>query len=126
MSNREQQIMRYATAGLAGTAMHYCMLFLILDVVGAVPASTIGAVAGAVVNFLLARHWVFRERQNTEFPFPKFLIVGITGLGVNAAILSLMILSLPVLTSQLVATGCTFITGYVLNDLWSFRERARQ
>ncbi len=124
-TGRRSPLARYAVAGLLGTLMHYGLLFALLGITGPVPASTTGAVAGAIVNFLLARHWVFRDRQNVRYTFPKFLVVGVTVIGVNASILSLMILSLPVLPSQVVATGCAFLAGYVLNDLWSFGERAR-
>ncbi len=119
------RMLRYGAAGAMGTAAHYVLLFLLLGALGAVVASTIGAAIGALVNFLLARHWVFADRRELRFALPKFAVVAAVSLGVNAAILSLMILSLPVFSAQLVATGCAFLTGYVLNDAWTFYERAR-
>ena len=126
MSNQQQLFIRYAVAGLAGTSLHFFLLFALLDIAHPVPASTIGAVAGAILGFQLARRWVFRGYRNGQTTFPKFIFISAAGLGVNAAIVSLMVLSMPVFTSQVIATACVLITGYVLNDIWSFRERARQ
>ena len=116
------KLVRYFFVGAAGTAVHYVLLFLLLDELGAVTASTVGAVAGGLTNFVLAHAWVFSGRASVRRALPRFAVVAAACLGVNAAILSLMILSLPVLPAQLVATGSAFLAGYVLNDLWSFRE----
>jgi len=117
------RLLRYAAAGAAGTGMHYAVMFLLLGVLTPVLASTVGAALGAVVNFVLARRWVFADRRNLRFALPKFGFVALAVLGVNAAILSVMLLSLPVLPAQLIATGCAFLAGYVLNDAWSFHDR---
>ena len=98
-------------------------MFLLLGVLTPVIASTVGALVGLVVNYQIARMWVFRGRDSLSYPFAKFFIVALTGVGVNAAILSLAILYSPVWTGQIVATGCALLSGYVLNDLWSFRAR---
>ena len=116
------RLLRYGCAGLAGTAVHYAVMFTLLDPVAAVTASTIGAVAGGLANFWLARRWVFSARRHLNLPLAKFAVTAIVVLGVNAAILSLLITALPVLPSQLGATACAFLVGYVVNDTWSFRE----
>ena len=113
-------LLRYALAGATGTLLHYALLFMLLPVLEPVTASTIGAIAGLIVNFQLAHRWVFRGRDGLRYPFVKFVTVALAGIGVNAAILSLMILYLPVLAGQMVATACVLLVGYVPNDLWSF------
>lgn len=102
---------RYLVAGASGTLVHYFLLLLLLDNLGAVVASTVGAVAGIVTIFAIAR-----------YSPPRFTIIATVCLGVNAAILSLMILSLPIFPAQLVASGSAFLAGYVLNDLWNLLE----
>jgi putative flippase GtrA len=104
---------RYLVAGASGTVVHYSVLFLLFDSLGAVIASTVGAVAGIVAIFAIAR----------SSP-PRFTIIAMVCLGVNAAILSLMILSLPIFPAQLVASASAFLAGHALNDLWSFLERS--
>jgi putative flippase GtrA len=117
------RILRYAAVGAAGTALHYGLMYLLLGALTPVVASTIGAAAGLVCNYALARMWVFAERDTLSYPFVKFVLVALGGIGVNAAILSLAVLSMPVWTAQVCATLCTFVAGYTLNDLWSFRAQ---
>lgn len=119
-------LLRYALAGAAGTILHYAVLVALLPILTPVVASTVGAIAGLIVNFQLAHKWVFQGRDGLRYPFVKFVIVAFAGIGVNAAILSLMILYLPVMAAQLVATACVFLVGYVLNDLWSFGGRRNE
>jgi len=115
-------LLRYGCAGAVGTALHYALLLALLDVVTPVKASTIGACAGLVASYWLARRWVFADRRAIRLSFTKLLLVALGSVGVNAAILSLMILSMPILPSQLIATGCAFLAGFVINDIWRFSE----
>lgn len=121
--DRLVRILRYAAVGAAGTSLHYGLMYLLLAALTPVVASTIGASAGLVCNYALARIWVFAERDSLSYPFVKFVLVALGGVGVNAAILSLAVLSMPVWTAQVSATICTFFAGYTLNNLWSFRAQ---
>lgn len=116
-------LMRYGIAGAIGTSLHYGLMYLLLGPLTPVVASTIGAAAGLVCNYTLARVWVFAERESSSYSFVKFVVVALNGVGVNAAILSLTVLSMPVWTAQVCATICTFFASYTLNNLWSFRAQ---
>ena len=115
-------LLRYGCAGAVGTALHYALMLSLLDILTPVKASTVGACAGLVVTYRLARRWAFADRRAVRLPFIRFLLVALSSVGVNAAILSLMILSLPILPSQFIATACAFLAGFVINDIWSFTE----
>jgi putative flippase GtrA len=122
-AQRLAPLLRYAIVGGTGTSLHYGLMYLLLGSLTPVVASTIGAVAGLVCNYTLARAWVFADRESLSFPFVKFVLVALSGVGVNAAILSLAVLSMPVWTAQVCATICTFFAGFTLNNLWSFRAQ---
>ena len=114
----------YACAGLAGIALQYAVLFLSPGAAGSpVVASTIGAMAGGVLCAGVARYGIFAGREKPRLPLFRFAIVATASVGVNAAILSLMILALPLLSAQLVATCCMVLAGYVLHDASRFRMR---
>lgn len=115
--------MRYTGIGIIGTVMHFLLLYLLIGPMGAVAASTMGAIAGCVVNFLLARTYVFSERQAQIFAFPKFATVAIGGIALNASMMSSLTLISPVFISQMVSTGTVFLFGFLLNNFWSFYER---
>ena len=115
-------ITRYAGVGIIGTICHYFLLFFLIAAMNPVAASTIGAVAGCIVNFYLARCYVFDDRNHTPFAFPKFAAVAAGGVGINALVMYLLTPVLTVIVSQLIATATVLITGFVSNNIWSFRE----
>ena len=55
------QFLRYAGAGAIGTALHYAMLIGLVQLarIDAVVASTAGAIAGAIVNYVLNHRFTF-------------------------------------------------------------------
>ena len=55
--------------------------------------------------------------------FLKFAIVGVSGIGVNMAILYLLteFAHVPYYLSSLVAIECSILSNFTLNDLWTWR-----
>ena len=80
-------VLRYAMVGATGTSLHYGLMYLLLGPLTPVVASTVGAAAGLVCNYALARIWVFAGRDSLSYPFVKFVLVALSGVGVNAAML---------------------------------------
>lgn len=114
-------IMRYAGVGVIGTLFHFIVLYSLLNYFNPVIASTTGAVVGCIVNFYLANSYVFAGR-NSRLAFPKFVTVAIGGIAINAAVIAALTPYWPVFISQVFTTGTIFITGYVVNNAWSFSE----
>ena len=82
------------------------------------PASTVSFVAGAAVAYFLSVRFVFRvSRSKTPvLEFGYFVGLGVVGLVVNAAVISLAIsvIGLGLLTAKFSAAGCTFATNFIL------------
>jgi putative flippase GtrA len=82
------------------------------------PASALSFIAGAAVAYVLSTRFVFQFRQvsNPALEFGFFLGIGLVGLLVNAAVLSVAIsgAGLSLMEGKLVAAACTFSTNYVL------------
>lgn len=82
------------------------------------PASAVSFVVGAVVAYVLSVRFVFRHRQLTsrarEFGF--FLAIGLVGLLVNTAALSVAVtgIGLGLMTAKGIAATCTFATNFML------------
>ena len=115
----------YAGAGSLGTAAHFAALYAAFAVMGAVVASTLGAIIGCLVNFSLSRHIVFRDRQPLGRTLPRFVAVAISAVALNAAVLNALITSLPLFLSQVLSTMVVFLFTFVLNNGWTFSERHR-
>ena len=116
-------LIRYAGVGITGTAVHYVFLLLLVSVAGPVAASTMGAIAGCIVNFHLARTWVFGDRVVHALAFRRFVSVAAVGVAVNGLLMTLLTPMLPLIAAQLVATATVFLVTFALNDNWSFSER---
>lgn len=113
-------LLRYSGAGLIGTAIHFTILFASLNYVGPVLASSLGAIAGCVVNYSLARDFVFCSSTSFTNSFPPFATVALLGIGVNALIINMLADLFHILLCQVVASGAVLSFGFVANKRWTF------
>lgn len=120
------QLLIYGTLGLAGTAMHYTVLLVFVEVLmfTAVVGSSVGFVVGAVVNHSLNRRFLFNKtRRSYGASALMFFLIAIVGFFLNLGIMtaSTSFLSWHYLVAQLIATGTVFVVTFVLNKVWTFQ-----
>ena len=120
--SRSGQLALYGAAGAVGTACHFAVLLVTVHVLGPVLASTLGAILGCIVNYVLSRQLVFASTTSYARSFPRFVSVAILGIAVNAAIMAAFVDTLPLLLSQALATSTVLLLGYTLNNRWTFDE----
>lgn len=113
----------YGGAGAIGTAAHFAVLFAALNTVGPVAASTIGAVIGCIINYILAQRFVFASTMSCARSFPRFVTVAVFGIALNAAIIATFIGIVPIAINQVIASGTVLFAGFALNKRWTFHER---
>jgi dolichol-phosphate mannosyltransferase len=86
--------------------------------------AAVGAFCVAVTNnFLLNRHWTFQAtRGHAGFQAARFFAVSVLALGVNLALLYLLVdvASAPELPSQAVSVAAAMPLNFVGNKLWTF------
>lgn len=118
------QFVRYAGAGAIGTAAHYALLIGLVQLahMGAVAASTAGAVTGALVNYALNHRYTFASARRHRDAMPRFLLVAILGIALNALVMVavLAIAGTHYLVAQIVATATVLATGFLANRRWTF------
>jgi putative flippase GtrA len=118
------QFLRYGAAGAVGTAIHYATLIALVQLarVPVVAASTAGAIAGAVVNYLVNHRWTFTRTRNHAQSVPRFAAVALAGLVMNATVIAVLMnaASAHYLVVQFTATGVVLIAGYFANRAWTF------
>ena len=113
----------YGGAGFVGTAFHFAVLFATLGFIGPVLASTLGAIVGCIVNYFLAKQFVFASTEPYRRSFPRFVTVAIIGIAVNAAVIKAFVGVLPIVINQTIASGIVLLLGYSLNRCWTFNDR---
>lgn len=118
------QFLRYVLAGATGTAVHYAVLIALVQLasIGAVAATTAGAVCGALVNYRLNHGFTFASERAHKHALPRFALVTVFGIAVNAAVFALLLpwVAPYYLLAQIAATGVVLISGYLINRAWTF------
>jgi len=117
----------YAAVGASGTAVQYAILLLLVNVSGipAPIASTIGAIGGAIVNYLLNFHLTFSRSSNHRAAAPKFFATSALGVALNYLLMSAQtkMLDINYLIAQLVSTATVLCVTYIVNASWSFKGK---
>lgn len=89
-------------------------------------AAAVAAFAVAVTNnFLWNRHWTFGAGAGAaSFQAPRFFVVSVASLGLNLAVLQILIGSAAVgdLTAQAIAVAVAMPFNFVGNRLWTFSD----
>jgi putative flippase GtrA len=119
------QFLKFAAAGALGTACHYAVLVLWVEAFGGpvVPGTLAGFVTGALVNYVIARRFVFRSDRPHQHALPRFAAIAAAGAAVNTAIVGALYgASMHYLLAQLIATGAVLILNFFANRYWTFRS----
>jgi putative flippase GtrA len=122
------QLFQFGVVGATGYVVNltvFTLLTLGLDV-HHIAAAILAFCLAVSNNFIWNRIWTFRESAeggHTGFQATRFLLVSLGGLGVNLAVLALLVdgLGAPDIPSQAVAVAVATPVNFIGNKLWSFR-----
>lgn len=124
------QFLTFAACGVAGTAVHYLLLVLLVQLGIAQPtlATTIGFAGGALINYALAWRIVFKTRRPHHEALPRFLAVAGSGAVLNYLVMATGVAQLgwPYLAVQVAATGLVLIWNFAVNRAWTFAAPRHQ
>jgi putative flippase GtrA len=116
-------------AGSIGTLAHYLLLVLLVEAAGAdaVAASGSGFLAGAIVNYLLNRHYTFRSGRRHREALPRFLAVASGTMLLNMLIMYILhsIVGAHYLVAQIAATAGALFVNFGINRRWTFGAQRR-
>jgi len=117
-----KRLLTYSAAGAIGTVVHFAVLFATIRFAEPILASTLGAIAGCLVNYFLARHYVFSSSAPCSHSLPRFVAVATFGIALNAVVIMTFVEVLPIAINQAVASGTVLLMGYTLNKAWTFND----
>ncbi len=121
------QFLKFAAAGAVGTVCHYATLVLWVEVLAlpVVAGALAGFCVGALVNYLLARRFVFDSDRPHGSALPRFAVVATAGAAINTGIVALLYGGgVHYLVAQAVATVAVLACNFIANRHWTFRSRA--
>lgn len=114
----------FLMVGAFCTALQYVILVLLVQfaAVDATLASSIGFAISAVVNYALNYRFTYRATTSHATSFPRFAVVALAGLGLNAGIMyvGVEMAGLHYIVAQVLATGIVLFWNFVANLKWSF------
>lgn len=113
---------------LVGLGWFITFQLLLQDRVGYMAVLVCAHIASVLCAFVLYRRFVFRVHGHVFRDLWRFELVNLTQLGINAAVLPLMVelVGLPVIMAQLVSTLITMTISFFGHRGFSFRRPAHQ
>ena len=118
------QLIRFGLVGASGYVINLVVFALLTQALDAHHVvGGIGAFLVAVTNnFTLNRRWTFRIAAAYRGQAARFLAVSLVGLGLNLALLELLVTGVgaPELLSQAIAVAFVMPINFVGNKLWTF------
>lgn len=117
------RFVRFTIVGGIATAIQYVILVLLVRAFGVAPtpASSVGFVLSAAVNYLLNYRFTFQSNRPHGPAAAKFGLLAGTGLLINAGIMHWLTgAGLHYLLAQVCATGVVLVWNFTGNSLWTF------
>ena len=122
-----QQFCIYAGIGGIGTIGHYATLVLLVQAIHFDPvvATTIGFIAGALINYLLNYRLTFNSNKRHRETLTKFFSVAGLGTVINTAIMSagINMFDIHYLIIQVLATCIVLVLNFFANKYWTFANK---
>jgi putative flippase GtrA len=114
----------YAMVGAAGTAGHYAFLITAVSagMLAPVPATVLGAMVGAVINFVLNTLVTFRGRLTLGTAARFFATAGLA-VAANGVLMSVLLAAFGIdyRLAQLLATAVLLCATFCINSAWTYR-----
>jgi putative flippase GtrA len=115
---------RFLLVGGLCTGLQYLLLVALVEELGlsATIASTIGYAASSVVNYYLNYSFTFNSAERHRRSLPRFVLIGVFGLLLNAAVtfVGINIYGVHYLLAQVAATSVTLLWNFLANLRWTF------
>lgn len=115
---------RYVLIGGLSTALHYCLLVVMVEVWSVSPglAAAAGALGGALAAYIGNRRLTFASAAAHRQALPRFLIVAAGGALLSGSLvwIGTTLLGMQYLVPQLMATALVLMGGFATNRHWTF------
>lgn len=117
-------MVNYLSASVAGTLVHYSLLIILIRSLTLKPlwASTSGAIAGALVIYVLNYFVTFRSIKGHLSASSRFFLVAAICTVVNGWMLNIALTQMnwSLAPAQVFATGAQFSIGFAIHRVWTF------
>ncbi|HEY2629165.1 MAG TPA: GtrA family protein [Usitatibacter sp.] len=128
MKDELRKFFIYCVVGFISTGTHYAVMISLIKW-GGTPeliATCVGYVSGSLVKYPLNHGWVFASQELHREAVPKFVLGGLIGFFLNAAVFAalLTVLESHYMVAQVITTGIVLFANYLLARYWIFFTRS--
>lgn len=120
-----RQFIQFAIIGAVGTAGHYLVLILLVELLDWSPvvATSYGFLVGALINYILNYNFTFCSNAPHHIALSKFLLVALFSALVNTGLVYIFHEKLEIyyLLAQVFTTGIVLLLNFTLQRAWTFR-----
>lgn len=123
-SGIKRQFLRFAMVGVVGTAAHYSILLIAVELLRLSPVIGAGAgfFTGLIASYVLNRAWTFDKRPEFRRGLATYAVVCIIGFGINVSIVALAVtLGVHYMIGQVVATPIAMLWNFLGSRMIVFR-----
>ena len=122
-SSWKVQFLQHVITGVIATAAHYVVMWFALHLeLWPVLATTIGFTAGAVTRFFFSYFHIFEPERDVIKALPHFVMALALQMALNAALLAFFLaLKIPVWPAQVLTTGATVVSNFLVYKFWVFK-----
>lgn len=125
LRSRARMPLRFLLVGALGALINIMIYATLVHVaqVAPLPASVAAFSVAVSHNYLLNRSWTFRaRRRGLVDQGARFLVVSLLALGVNLAVLALLLdAAVPKVPAEVLAIGVAAPVSFLANRHWAFR-----
>jgi putative flippase GtrA len=124
MTAMARRFLLFAGVGALGTAVHYLVLAVLVEVADVDPrlATAFGFAAGAIVNYALNYRFTFVSSRSHLETAPRFFAIAVIGGVLNVFLVHLgtQVLAMHYFVSQILSTGIVLVFNFAANSAWTF------
>jgi putative flippase GtrA len=122
------ELLRYGMVSGVALVVDFCTLLLLAEHMHYLLAASLSFVLGGLVAYYLSIKYVFGQRKlnNMAGELSLFIGLGLVGLALNAAIISVAVgqCAWPLATAKMLAAGGTFTCNFTLRKWLLFTQPA--
>lgn len=119
-----RQFSAFIIVGLIAAVAHYGTLIGLVEarIMGPVPATLLGFLAGAIVSYALNRRFAFASDRPHREAMWRFGVVSVVGFILTGLIMAVLTgpLAAPYLPAQVLTTGIVLFWNFLANRYWTF------
>lgn len=122
MKGITKQFYRFFIVGALSALIQFSILISFVEflVINPILASTVGYIAGALVNYTLNHYFTFKSSLSHKKSLVRFTLNSLFGLFLNFLLMKISLIYFTYIISQILASGIILFWNFLIHRYWTF------